>query len=98
MAFGALMALARKAREGGSWHVAVSLAQTGHWFKGLGRVAGGFDCPDPKADDVADLLDAMDTPFGRVTFVRHAAQLSETPAHWSRPPAPLGTHAPVWPV
>jgi len=30
MAFGAMMALARKAEEGGSWHVRVSLAQTGH--------------------------------------------------------------------
>src|SRR5262249_34037370 len=39
MAFGAMMALARKAREGGSWHVRVSLAQTGHWLAGLGRVS-----------------------------------------------------------
>ncbi len=74
MAFGAMMALARKAREGGSWHVRVSLAQTGHWFKGLGRMAAGFDCKDPKAEDVADLLDTMETPFGQLTFVRHAAQ------------------------
>ena len=29
MAFGAMMAKARQAREGGSWHVQVSLAQTG---------------------------------------------------------------------
>ena len=99
MAFGAMMALSRKAREGGSWHVRVSLAQTGHWFKQLGRVAGGFDCPDPKAEDIADLLETMDTPFGQLTYVRHAAQLSETPAHWrSRPPVRLGSHAPVWPI
>jgi crotonobetainyl-CoA:carnitine CoA-transferase CaiB-like acyl-CoA transferase len=98
MAFGAMMALARKAREGGSWHVRISLAQTGHWFRGLGRVANGFACPDPKSADIADMLDETDTPFGRLTFVRHAALLSETPAFWARPPAPLGTHAPVWPV
>ena len=98
MAFGATMALLRKAREGGSWHVRVSLAQTGHWLTGLGRVAGGLDGPDPKAEDVADLLETMGTPQGALTFVRHAAVLSATPAHWSRPPAKLGTHAPVWPV
>jgi crotonobetainyl-CoA:carnitine CoA-transferase CaiB-like acyl-CoA transferase len=98
MAFGAMMALMRKAREGGSWHVRVSLAQTGHWLKGLGRVPGGFDCADPKPEDVADLLETMETPQGVLTFVRHAAVLSDTPAHWSRPPAKLGTHAPVWPV
>ncbi len=98
MAFGAMMALARKAQEGGSWHVRVSLAQTGHWLAGLGRVAHGFDCADPGQADVADLLDEMDTPFGRMTHVRHAGVLPETPAHWSRPPVKLGAHAPVWPV
>ena len=43
MAFGAMMAKARQAREGGSWHVQVSLAQTGRWLWNLGRVAGGLD-------------------------------------------------------
>ena len=98
MAFGAMMALARKAREGGSWHVQVSLARTGHWLKDLGRLDGGLACPDPAFADVGDLLDQMDSSQGRITYVRHAARLSETPAHWSRPPVPLGTHAPVWPV
>src|ERR1700761_5820698 len=32
MAFGAMMARARQSREGGSWHVRVSLAQTGRWL------------------------------------------------------------------
>jgi crotonobetainyl-CoA:carnitine CoA-transferase CaiB-like acyl-CoA transferase len=98
MAFGAMMALARKAREGGSWHVRVSLAQTGHWLSHLGRLDAGFRAPDPNQDDIADLLGTMDTPQGRLTFVKHAAALSETPAFWSRPPVPLGSSAPVWPV
>jgi crotonobetainyl-CoA:carnitine CoA-transferase CaiB-like acyl-CoA transferase len=98
MAFGVMMALARKAREGGSWHVGVSLARTGHWLKEMGRLGDGFAGPDPKSADVADLLSEMDTPSGRLTYVGHAAQLSETPPRWERPPAPLGTHAPVWPI
>jgi crotonobetainyl-CoA:carnitine CoA-transferase CaiB-like acyl-CoA transferase len=98
MALGAMMALTRKVREGGSWHVRVSLAQTAHWLTRLGRLPNGFDCPDPKHADVTDLLDEMDTPQGRLTFVKHAAVLSETPALWARPPVPLGTHAAVWPV
>ena len=44
MAFGAMMALLRKAQEGGSWHVRVSLAQTGHWLTSLGRLDNGFAC------------------------------------------------------
>jgi crotonobetainyl-CoA:carnitine CoA-transferase CaiB-like acyl-CoA transferase len=98
MAFGAMMALVRKAREGGSWHVRVSLAQTGHWLAGLGRVDNGFTCEEPTGDEIRTLTDEMDTPFGRLSFVKHAAVLSETPARWSRPPVKLGTHAPVWPV
>jgi len=97
MAFGVMMALMRKAREGGSWHVRVSLAQTGHWLAGLGRLQAGFNAPDPSHDDVADLHDEMDTPLGRLTYVRHAAVLSETPARWERPPTRLGAHAPLWP-
>jgi hypothetical protein len=78
--------------------VRVSLAQTGHWLTGLGRLQSGFDAPDPKHADVADLLEEAPGPLGRLTFVRHAAQLAETPARWERPPVALGTHAPVWPV
>ncbi len=36
MAFGAAAVLWRQQREGGSWHVEVSLAQTGHWLRGFG--------------------------------------------------------------
>jgi hypothetical protein len=97
MAFGAMMALARKATEGGSWHVRVSLAQTGRWLAGLGRVERGFDAPDPRQEDITDLLDEMDTPLGRLTYVRHAAVLSQTPVYWERPPTRLGAHAPLWP-
>ena len=97
MAFGAMTALARRTREGGSWHVRVSLAQTGHWVRNLGRVENGLACPDPKLEDVRDLLEEGDSGFGRLTFVRHAARLSETPPHWSRPSVPLGTHRPEWP-
>ena len=66
----------------------VSLAQTGHWLANLGRLPRGLDFPDPGHDGIADLLGAMDAPFGRVTYVEHAAKLSQTPAQWVRPPVP----------
>jgi crotonobetainyl-CoA:carnitine CoA-transferase CaiB-like acyl-CoA transferase len=97
MAFAAMMALLAKAREGGSWHVRVSLAQTGHWLAGLGRLREGFACQDPKLDDIGDLLETTSGPLGRLTAVRHAARLSATPAFWARPPVALGTHAAMWP-
>jgi crotonobetainyl-CoA:carnitine CoA-transferase CaiB-like acyl-CoA transferase len=96
MAFAAMSALARRAVEGGSWHVRVSLAQTGAWLRRLGRV-DGLDCPDPGADDVRNRMEDSDSGFGRLTAVRHAAHMEETPPHWARPSVPLGTHAPAWP-
>jgi len=98
MAFGALVALMRKMQEGGSWHVRVSLAQTGHWLTSLGRVDDGFVCPEPSGDELKALAGEMDTPFGRLGFIKHSAIMSETPAFWARPPVKVGTHAPVWPV
>jgi hypothetical protein len=38
IAFGAMVALARRAREGGSWLVRISLAQTGKWPVDRGEV------------------------------------------------------------
>src|SRR5215510_15048924 len=38
MAFGAMVALLRRAREGGSWLVRISLAQVGKWILDLGEV------------------------------------------------------------
>jgi hypothetical protein len=96
MAFGALMARLRQAREGGSWHVRVSLAQTGGWIRGLGRVDGGLDARDLALEDVADRIDESDSAFGRLRAVRHAAELSETPARYALPAAKLGTHEPKW--
>jgi crotonobetainyl-CoA:carnitine CoA-transferase CaiB-like acyl-CoA transferase len=96
MAFGAMTALARRATQGGSWHVRVSLAQTGHWMRGLGRV-DGLSAHDPGFEDVRDRLEESESGFGKLTAVRHAATMSETPPHWARPSVPLGTHEARWP-
>ncbi|MBN8963230.1 MAG: CoA transferase [Rhizobiales bacterium] len=97
MAFGAMMARARQAREGGSWHVRVSLAQTGQWLWNLGRLPKGLETPDIAADAVASFIEESDSGFGRLRAVRHSAILSRTPAMWSRPSVPLGHDAPEWP-
>ncbi|VIO65658.1 Acetyl-CoA:oxalate CoA-transferase [Bradyrhizobium ivorense] len=97
MAFGAMMAKARQAREGGSWHVRVSLAQTGRWLWNLGRIAGGLSTEDLKADAVTPLIEQLPSGFGTLSSVRHAALLSQTAAHWSRPAMPLGSNPPEFP-
>ena len=98
MAFAAMAALLRRAEQGGSWLVRVSLAQTAHWLRSLGRLEDGFACPDPAFDDIGDLLEDSASSFGRLTAVRHAARLSETPARWARPSDRPAAHPPAWPA
>ncbi len=99
MAFGLQAALWRQARQGGSWLVQVSLAETGHWLRGLGRLADGLNTLKP---DLAPYLADSPSGFGPqgqsiVRAVRHAALFSRTPAGWQRPSMPPGSHPPIWP-
>ena len=101
MAFGAMAALLRRAREGGSWLVRLSLAQVGRWLVELGEVA-----PDLLAEvedefypaEIARWSIETETPAGRLRHLGPAVQLSETPPFWVRPSVPLGYHEPAWPA
>jgi crotonobetainyl-CoA:carnitine CoA-transferase CaiB-like acyl-CoA transferase len=97
MAFGAMMAKARQAREGGSWLVRVSLAQTGRWLWNLGRITEGMKTEDLNGEAIRPFLEDMPSGFGVLSAVSHSAKLSKTPAFWARPAMPLGSHAPEWP-
>lgn len=97
MAFGAMMAKARQAREGGSWHVQVSLARTGQWLWNLGRLADGLGTRDLTGEMVMPFIEETSSGFGALRSVRHSAILSKTSALWARPAMPLGSHPPQWP-
>ena len=94
-ALGAMMGLQRQWREGGSWHVRVSLAQTAEWLARLGRIERRVEA-SPARETISDLMDACDSPFGRTEFIKPVAQLSATPGFWATPAVPLGTHPPTW--
>ena len=98
MAFGAMMAKARQSREGGSWHVRVSLAQTGRWIWSLGRVPNGLATEDLKGEAIAPFVEEASSGFGQLKSISHSAKLSKTPAFWEYPSMPLGSHAPQWPA
>lgn len=93
MALGAAAALRRQQLEGGSWHVQVSLAQTGHWLRSLGRVAGGFKVAKPAIEPYTE---TTPSGFGELTAVRHSARFERTPARWARPSVPPGSDPPRW--
>ena len=101
MAFGASVALARRAREGGSWLVRISLAQVGRWLVSRGEVpeAALKDVPrDFTPTEIERWSTASDTPSGRLQHLAPVLRLSETLPRWTRPAVPLGHHAPAWPA
>jgi crotonobetainyl-CoA:carnitine CoA-transferase CaiB-like acyl-CoA transferase len=100
MAFGAMVALARRATEGGSWLVRISLAQTGRWLVGRGEVPEAELKDVPKEFTSAELESwstESQTPAGKLRHLKPTVQLSETPPYWARPSVPLGFNEPVWP-
>ena len=100
LALGAMAALRRRAREGGSWRVTVSLARTGQWLsdKGLLDAAAVAGLPRELPDaEIIRLSQETPSPMGLIRHLAPTARMSLTPPHWVRPPVPLGHDAPVWP-
>jgi len=98
-AFGALVALQRRALYGGSYMVRVSLSQTGVWVRGLG-IAGPERVDAAVAlegDEIRDYVVKSDTGYGGMSHLRPAVRMSATPPRWKRPTRPLGSDPAVWP-
>ena len=93
-ALGAMAALRRRAVEGGSYRVSVSLCRTGMWIRSLGAdldptAAAGLGAWRSRTGETA-------TKFGRLRHLLPVAEMSRTAPHWDLPPAPIGTHAAEW--
>ena len=95
MAFAASAALVKQQQQGGSWHVRVSLAQTGYWLRAMGRVGGGFEVKRP---DSKPFLQTYPSGYGELVAYRHSATLAATPVGAARPSMPPGSHPAEWPL
>ena len=94
MAFATQVALLRQAREGGSWHVRISLAQTAQWLRNLGRVDSSRQRPGIQP---ATALQPYPSGFGELRALPHSATFAGASGGWNRPAMPPGSHAPLWP-
>ena len=94
MAFAAAAALHRQQREGGSWNVTLSLAQTGLWLRAMGRIADGFGVSPPGREP---FVETSESGFGQLQAIRLSAQLQRTALGWRRRSMPPGSHAAIWP-
>ena len=84
-AVGATAALIKRATEGGSWHVTVSLTRSAMWCGSLGRVdpslAGGDDehrLREPHPYDAS-------SPLGDIHMLAPPVEFSQTPPAWPDP-------------
>jgi crotonobetainyl-CoA:carnitine CoA-transferase CaiB-like acyl-CoA transferase len=84
---GALAAVLKRIREGGSWLVETSLAATAEWLSSLGRIdaAAVPDGWDPRAG-LDQYLQSCETKEGRLEFLGPVVRMSKTPPLRCSPP------------
>jgi crotonobetainyl-CoA:carnitine CoA-transferase CaiB-like acyl-CoA transferase len=97
-AAGVIAALRRRAKEGGSYHVRVSLARAAMWYASLGRFPStDFDAMAPDHRMIDPELIVRPTPYGEVRRLAPQVKLSKTPGRWRDPlVAVRGGDLPVW--
>jgi len=96
-ALGAAAALCRRATEGGSWHVTVSLTRTAMWCGSLGLV----DPEDAGRDEQHRIRDPEPydarSPLGDVHMLAPPVRFSRTPPAWPDPIlVPRGSSRAQW--
>ena len=95
-AYGVLLALARRAREGGSYHVRVSLCRSGMYIYKQGHVA--YDKPNMALSkgDLDPIMVETKTGSGTIRHLAPVLGLSESKPYWDKPSPVLGSSQPGW--
>ena len=97
-ASGVMAALRRRASEGGSYHVKVSLTRAAMWYSTLGTFENTeFDGNHPDHRMIAPETITGKTPYGEIHRLAPMVKLSKTPSQWKDPIAHIrGAAYPVW--
>lgn len=101
LAAGICAALYKRATEGGSCEVNVSLAGTMKYLRSLGQYPGkdGSDCHVLDGEEVEEYEEYLETRmsgFGELKAVRHSASVEGAMPGWDIMPKPLGSDRPEW--
>jgi crotonobetainyl-CoA:carnitine CoA-transferase CaiB-like acyl-CoA transferase len=98
-AFLVMVALGLRERDGGSYHVELSLAQTGRYLAGLSRASAALvaarepDLPQARLDE---LMITRRTPYGALRYLAPVARMPGTPPRWDLPTVPVDHDRPDW--
>ena len=95
-AYGALLALARRAKEGGSYHVRVSLCQTAMMIYRNGKIRNELAPKELSLREIEDLSILSSTHLGEAKHLAPVLYLSETPPFWEMPTPKLGGNKAEW--
>ncbi|OED37976.1 hypothetical protein AB833_21590 [Chromatiales bacterium (ex Bugula neritina AB1)] len=95
-AYGILLALLRRAREGGSYHVNVSLCQTAMFLGRQSRRLPGAEVSPLSDAEIALFQTQSETAYGSLRHLAPVINFSETKAQWLRPTPALGSDLPHW--
>jgi crotonobetainyl-CoA:carnitine CoA-transferase CaiB-like acyl-CoA transferase len=96
-AFGAMLALGRRAREGGSYHVQVSLCQSAMFYQRQGLVGGFGDAPEELTEAELEAVYVREhSSYGDLLTLGPVLRMSETPCRWALPTPKFGGDSPEW--
>lgn len=97
-AAGMVAALRRRAREGGSYHVRISLSRAAMWYQSLGVFPNkNVDVSKPEHRMVPPETIKGQTCYGETHRLAPMAKLSRTPGRWPEPLLHVrGGDLPVW--
>ncbi len=96
-AIGASAALVKRATEGGSWRITVSLTRTAMWYGSLGLVDPALAGCDDDHNLREPLAYDAPSPLGDVHMLAPPVRFSHSPARWPDPIlVPRGSSQPQW--
>jgi crotonobetainyl-CoA:carnitine CoA-transferase CaiB-like acyl-CoA transferase len=95
-AYGVLLALAARARNGGSYRVRASLCRSGMFIYRQGKVEFPGLGLDLSATELEAIRIESQPKSGSLRHLGPIIRLSETAPHWTRPTPQLGGDSPEW--
>ena len=96
--YGAMLALARRAKEGGSYHVKVSLSKSAMLLERQGLRDDYHDAPGGLTDEELEeyAVYDYDTAYGDLRTLGPVIKMSETMPKWNGTTPALGSSEPKW--